>query len=70
MVEEHRFVPDGSGQAGGGWLVGTLLDYRNARSGLSIIDASKLSAGPVAQSWLDHTMPLGFHGWFSPSPAP
>ena len=66
MVEEHRFVPDPSRpRIGAGWLVGTLLDYRRQRTGLSILDAERLSDGPLAQAWLPHALPLGFHGWFA-----
>lgn len=65
MVEEHRFVPAPLAQrARQGWLVGTVLDYRRGRSGISILDAENLAAGPLVQAWLPGTVPLGFHGWF------
>ena len=65
MVEEHRFVPaPGARDPREGWLVGTLLDYRRGRSGLSILDAQRLADGPLALAWLPHTLPLGFHGTF------
>lgn len=65
MVEEHRFVAAPQARRPRqGWLLGTVLDYRRGRSGLSILDAEQLSAGPLAQAWLPHTVPLGFHGWF------
>ncbi len=68
MVEEHRFVPAADDHLPGqGWLVGTVLDYRRGRTGLSILQADNLRAGPVAQAWLPHTVPLGFHGWFEPA---
>lgn len=67
MVEEHRFVASSeTGTSGQGWLLGTVLDYRRGRTGLSILQAGNLAAGPVAQAWLPHTVPLGFHGWFQP----
>ncbi|MBD8525770.1 carotenoid oxygenase family protein [Pseudomarimonas arenosa] len=66
MVEEHRFVADPARpRPGAGWLVGTVLDWRRQQSGLSILDAERLSAGPLAQAWLPHALPLGFHGWFA-----
>jgi carotenoid cleavage dioxygenase-like enzyme len=66
MVEEHRFVPAPQAQrARQGWLIGTVLDYRRGRSGISILDAENLAAGPLAQAWLPGTVPLGFHGWFA-----
>ncbi len=68
MVEEHRFVAaPGARRAGQGWLVGTVLDYRNSRTGVSVLDAENLAGGPLVQAWLSHTMPLGFHGWFNAS---
>ncbi|MGP1665713.1 MAG: carotenoid oxygenase family protein, partial [Rhodanobacter sp.] len=67
MAEEHRFVAAPNGKPGQGWLVGTVLDYRRGRSGLSMLDAQNLAAGPLAQAWLPHTVPLGFHGWYVPS---
>lgn len=77
LAEEHVFVPrPGSTRAGDGWLVGTLLDSVRGRSGIAVLDAEHLDAGPVAQAWLPHTLPLGFHGHFaatnarSPSPVP
>lgn len=67
MVEEHRFVPSADTRGPGhGWLLGTVLDYRRQRTGLSILQAGNLAAGPVAQAWLPFTVPLGFHGWFEP----
>lgn len=66
MVEEHVFVPRrGSRRAGDGWLVGTWLDHRQGRSGMSILDAERVSDGPVAQAWVPYVLPLGFHGTFA-----
>lgn len=65
LVEEHLFVPKpGSGRAGRGWLIGTLLDYRSMRSGLAVLDAEHIDAGPLATAWLPYSFPLGFHGTF------
>ena len=66
LVEEHVFVPrPGSTRAGDGWLVGTLLDSARGRSGIAVLDAEHVDAGPLAQAWLPHTVPLGFHGHFA-----
>jgi carotenoid cleavage dioxygenase len=66
MAEEHRFVPrPGSGKAGDGWLVGTLLDFGRGRSGVAVLDAQRLADGPLAIAWVPYTVPLGFHGWFA-----
>ena len=68
MVEEHRFVPaPGARRPRQGWLLGSVLDYRRGRTGLSVLDAENLADGPQAMAWLPHTLPLGFHGWFAPA---
>ncbi len=67
MVEEHRFVAaPGARRPRQGWLLGSVLDYRRGRTGLSILDAENLAAGPQAMAWLPQALPLGFHGWFQP----
>ena len=65
LVEEHVFVPKERNAAPDvGWLVGTVLDVKRARSGVAIFDAQRLKDGPVALATMDRTSPLGFHGWF------
>ncbi len=65
LAEEHLFVPKpGSRRAAQGWLIGTLLDYQSMRSGLAVLDAEHVSAGPLAMAWLPYSFPLGFHGAF------
>lgn len=64
--EEHRFVArPGSRRPGEGWLLGTLLDHAQGRSGLAVLDAERVDEGPVATAWVPYTTPLGFHGWFA-----
>jgi carotenoid cleavage dioxygenase-like enzyme len=66
LAEEHVFVPrPGSRNADDGWLVGTLLDAANQRSGIAVLDAQRIDEGPVAQAWLPYAVPLGFHGTFA-----
>jgi len=66
MSEEHVFVlRPGSRKPGDGWLVGTWVDHRKGRSGISILDAESVSDGPMAQAWLPYVLPLGFHGTFA-----
>ena len=66
LAEEHVFVPrPGSTCADDGWLVGTLLDGARQRSGIAVLDALRVQDGPLAQAWLPHTVPLGFHGTFA-----
>ncbi|RPE80147.1 carotenoid oxygenase family protein [Vulcaniibacterium tengchongense] len=66
LAEEHVFVPrPGSTRADDGWLVGTLLDARRGRSGLAVLDARRVDAGPLLEAWLPYAFPLGFHGHFA-----
>ena len=70
LAEEHRFVPaPDARRPGEGWLLGNVLDYRRGRTGLAVLDAENLAAGPMAMAWLPHTLPLGFHGWYVPASA-
>jgi carotenoid cleavage dioxygenase-like enzyme len=66
LAEEHVFVPrPGSRSADDGWLVGTLLDAATQRSGIAVLDAQRIDAGPLVQAWLPYAVPLGFHGTFA-----
>lgn len=64
MVEEHLFVPDGTGA---GWILGTVLDVAQKKTLLSCFAADQLAAGPVAQATLPYVLPLGLHGAFVPA---
>lgn len=61
LVEEHLFVPDGSGP---GWLIGTVHDLAQQKTVLSCFAADALADGPVAQATLPYALPLGLHGAF------
>jgi all-trans-8'-apo-beta-carotenal 15,15'-oxygenase len=66
LAEEHVFVPrPGSSKEGDGWLVGTTLHWPSRRTCLNILDAQRLSDGPIARAWLPMPAPLGFHGQFA-----
>jgi len=67
FAEEHVFVPrPGSTAEGDGWLIGTVLDWRRGRTGLSVFRADRLADGPLARAWLPYAIPLGLHGtWLS-----
>ncbi len=68
VVEEHILVPkpgrDGELDA---WLLGTVYDARRQATVLNLLDAAHLEDGPVAQAVLPYSLPLGFHGNFTPS---
>lgn len=67
-ADEHIFVPDPQNpREGKGWMIGTAVDFENARTALSIFDAENLSAGPIARSYVDQVIPLGLHGNFTPT---
>ena len=66
LAEEHVFVPrPGSRSTDDGWLIGTLLDPVQQRSGIAVLDARHVGDGPLAQAWLPYAVPLGFHGTFA-----
>jgi all-trans-8'-apo-beta-carotenal 15,15'-oxygenase len=68
MVEEHVFVPRAkAGSEDDGWLIGTALNWKAQKTALSIFDARRPDAGPLARAWLEVAMPLGFHGQFAPA---
>jgi all-trans-8'-apo-beta-carotenal 15,15'-oxygenase len=63
IVEEPLYVPDRDG----GYLLHTWLDYRDRHSGLSILRARDLAAGPVVTARMERVLPLGFHGCHLPA---
>lgn len=65
---EVTFVPDSDGAAEGeGWLLTFVWDAATDRSNLSILDATDVSAGPVATVEIPQRVPFGFHGTWLPS---
>jgi carotenoid cleavage dioxygenase-like enzyme len=68
-VGEAVFVPSSEagvpGQEGGedeGWLMSVTTDVDGTASELIVLDASEVSAGPVARVRLPRAVPSGFHG--------
>jgi carotenoid cleavage dioxygenase-like enzyme len=48
-----------------GWLIGFVYDRARDASVLTIFDAQRVKAGPVARILLPKRVPQGFHGaWF------
>lgn len=64
---EVVFVPDGD-DAGPdeGWLLTYVYDRRTERSSCVVLDATDVSAGPVASIALPQRVPFGFHGTWVP----
>ncbi|MBC6404991.1 MAG: carotenoid oxygenase family protein [Rhodospirillales bacterium] len=63
ILEEHLIVPK-PGKADEFWIIGTALDWKTARTILSVYDGLRLSDGPVLRAELDIALPLGLHGTF------
>jgi carotenoid cleavage dioxygenase len=62
-VSEPVFVarPGGSDEADG-YVLATVFEERRNASHLAIFDARRIGDGPIARAYLDHRVPLGFHG--------
>lgn len=68
VVEEHIVVPKPSAAHElDAWLVGTTFDARRQVTVVNVLDARRVSAGPMAQAALPYGLPLGFHGNFTPA---
>lgn len=69
-VGEVVFVPDHDDAAEDeGWLVGLAHDRTTDRSSLLVLDATDVTAGPVAEVHLPVRVPAGFHGNWVPDRA-
>ncbi len=68
VAEEHIVIakPGRSGELDA-WLLGTIYDARRQATVLNLIDAARVEDGPIAQAVLPYTLPLGFHGNFTPA---
>lgn len=58
FVTEPIFAPSASG----GYLLSEVYSHAEKRSMLAVFDAQDLAGGPIAEAWLDHHLPIGFHG--------
>jgi carotenoid cleavage dioxygenase len=64
-VEEHVLVPRrGARRETDGWLVGVAQDTTTNTSALTVFDAARVHAGPVALARLPYRTPHCFHGNF------
>lgn len=60
---EGVFVPrPGAAREDGGWLISLVYDAAVHASHWAVFDAGRLAAGPIARAFLDHHVPLTFHG--------
>lgn len=63
FVTEPIFAPSTT-SAGGGYLLSEVYSYTAKRSYLAVFDGFNLSRGPLAEIWLRHHLPIGFHGFW------
>lgn len=61
LVEEFLFVANGASE-NDGWLIGTTLNLKAQKTELHLLNAAKLSDGPVTTWQASLPLPLGFHG--------
>jgi carotenoid cleavage dioxygenase-like enzyme len=61
LVEEFLFVANGEGERNG-WLMGTTLNLKARRTELHLLNAKRVSEGPVATWQASMPLPLTFHG--------
>jgi len=64
IAEEAVFVPTTGANDNAGWVLQTVLDFKDARTRLKIFDARDIASGPVAVATLPYAVPLGLHGNF------
>lgn len=68
QVEEHVLVPRRHARSEtDGYLVGVAQDTRRGQTVLTVFDAARVSAGPVALARLSYRAPHCFHGNFLPA---
>ncbi len=50
------------------WLLVLCFDEQRDRSYLAVLDGRDVAAGPVAECWFDHPIPISYHGAFLERP--
>jgi len=49
-----------------GWLLTEVYDSGKNKTLLAIFETEHISDGPIARAYLNHVLPLGFHGYWHP----
>ncbi len=62
QVGEPVFAGRPGGALDDGWLIAQCLDGASMTTFFAVFDAARVDAGPVAKLWLDHHVPISFHG--------
>jgi all-trans-8'-apo-beta-carotenal 15,15'-oxygenase len=66
-VGEPVFAARPGGAADQGWLIVQGLDAASGTAFFALFDATAVGAGPIAKLWLDHHLPISFHGAWVPA---
>jgi all-trans-8'-apo-beta-carotenal 15,15'-oxygenase len=61
-VGEPVFAARPGGAVDEGWLIVQGLDGASGTAFFALFDAAAVGAGPIAKLWLDHHLPVSFHG--------
>jgi all-trans-8'-apo-beta-carotenal 15,15'-oxygenase len=61
-VGEPVFAAKPGGAGDEGWLIVQGLDGKSGNAFFALFDAASIGAGPIARLWLDHHLPISFHG--------
>jgi carotenoid cleavage dioxygenase-like enzyme len=49
-----------------GWIIAEALDGQKRKSFMAVFEAANLEKGPIAKLWLEHHLPMSFHGSWQP----
>ncbi|NJL99406.1 MAG: Apocarotenoid-15,15'-oxygenase [Synechococcaceae cyanobacterium SM2_3_2] len=67
FIGEPLFIPQpGATQEDAGWISVMVFDASSKRSFVALLDAQTITAGTVAKLHLNHHVPYGLHGCFTP----
>lgn len=61
-VGEPVFINRPGGRVDEGWLIAQCLDGTTQCTFFAVFNAQAVADGPIARIWLEHSVPLSFHG--------
>ena len=67
VVGEPVFAPKPNGKLDEGWLIAECLDGASRTTFFALFDAASVGPGPIAKIWLEHHVPINFHGAWLPA---
>jgi len=62
VAGEPVFAAAPGGSEDQGWLITQVLDGNSGKTFFAVLDAEHVEDGPAAMLWLDHHLPISFHG--------